>query len=651
VKRALLLYSSYHFDPRIGHQTNESASIIAKSLYKSLEFSGYQVDYIGPDEADSFLERDYDLFVGQPANWLKARIRSRAKKSVLFMPTTHPLRRNNLMKQVAKKWNVSPEELLPVGASDLEAFQEADWIIQIGNQYAIEGLLRNGVPINKIIHVHYGLERPIKFNSRKIINLNSFLYLATTLGLRKGFPELIKLFSNIGNQNSLMLIGRVVNEPWITILKNSLESHANWLHFQFIESYPEYLEIISKNAFLIFPTVEEAEPGTLIESMSLGLVPLITSSGSGIDYSICDNCDREVSIEEQINLIKKIDLKEFDILSKKAVHYIDLFHDYDAWEKRLNNIWNKIYNTSQRFPHVSIILPIYNKEKTISTLIKNLWTATKTYRNFDLHVIYDGCVDQTEEIASKVFKNLSISIFEYKKDDIFEVKSNNFGLRKSKGEYCVLLQDDNYIYENQWLEQMISWLDQHPKVAVLGGLAGVNFFPLGTKIEGVGVSSTKKEVYQRLDWRIDSKLNRCIYETDAVMRGPLILRKSFLEKYGYLDEIYAPLYNDDMDYCFRMRDLGFGVFCFPISVENRSLTMAKYDSRKNEIFSNIIERNSKIFYNRWEDKMGNHDSYLTLPKPRWGMYYDSRTGLSRIKDKFIYHYNYLRMDKSRIKNP
>jgi GT2 family glycosyltransferase len=641
LKKALVLYSSYHFDPRIGHETNESASIIAKSLYKSLLSSGYQVDYIGPDEADNFLERDYDLFIGQPANWLKARIRSKSKRAILFMPTTHPLRRNKLIKQAAKKWGVPPEELLPVGSSDLKAFREADWIIQLGNQYAIEGLLRNDIPVGKIIHMHYGLKIPVKFNHDDI-DLKSFLYLASTLGLRKGFPEIVKNFLNLDYHNSLVLIGRVINEPWISILKNCLESNTNWHHFQFIESYSDYLNTIKKSAFLIFPTIEEAEPGTLIESMSLGLVPIITSAGSGIDYSIYSNCNFGASIEEQINAIKNINIEEYKKLSKKAMHYIYLFHDHVVWENQLNSIWNKIGNDFQMLPNVSIILPIHNKEKSIVSLLKRLWSTTKTYKNFDLHVIYDGCDDQTEIVASNVLRNLSAKFYEYRKDDIFEVKSNNFGMKASKGEYCILLQDDNYIYERQWLEQMISWLDQHPKVAVLGGLAGVNFFPLGTRLEGAGVSVSEKEVYKRLDWRIEPTLKGCIFEADAVMRGPIILRRSLLERYGHLDEIYAPLYNDDMDYCFRMRDLGFGVFCFPIGVENRRLTMAKYNSQKSKFFSHIMERNMEIFYNRWENKMGNHDSYLILPKPKWGMYYDPRSKLSKIKDKLVFNYNYLR---------
>jgi len=149
----------------------------------------------------------------------------------------------------------------------------------------------------------------------------------------------------------------------------------------------------------------------------------------------------------------------------------------------------------------------------------------------------------------------------------------------------------------------------------LGGLAGVNFFPLGTTISGPGVSRTDFEVCQRKDYLLEPELRDKIYEVDAVMRGPIVFRKKLLEKYGYLDEIYKPFLNDDMDYCFRIKKHGFSVFCYPLNIKNKSLTIAKYNSQKYHQFEDILINHCRIFYSRWGKYMGMHRSYLTIPKP------------------------------------
>jgi FkbM family methyltransferase len=157
-------------------------------------------------------------------------------------------------------------------------------------------------------------------------------------------------------------------------------------------------------------------------------------------------------------------------------------------------------------------------------------------------------------------------------------------------------------------------MESVPRAAVVGGLAGVNFFPLDSNPIGLGVVKTPREVYQRIDVALDPQLQEKVVEVDAVMRGPLVFRKKLLEKYGYLDEAYCPFFNDDMDYCFKMKKLGFSIFYFPMDVENKNLTIANYSEEKNKFWQKTVLENQKLFYNRWQDYFGKHDHYLVLPK-------------------------------------
>lgn len=85
------------------------------------------------------------------------------------------------------------------------------------------------------------------------------------------------------------------------------------------------------------------------------------------------------------------------------------------------------------------------------------------------------------------------------------------------------------------------------------------------------------------------------------MRGPLIMRKSFLEKHGYLDEAYVPFYQDDMDLGFRAKSLGYHVYTALFNVENKSFTVAAYSTEERKKFwIDTMKKNTDIFYKRWK---------------------------------------------------
>jgi GT2 family glycosyltransferase/glycosyltransferase involved in cell wall biosynthesis len=628
MKTALLMYSKHHFNPQEQFTRSTSAGIIAQSLYQTLIASGYQTDYIDPTEADTLTKKHYNLFVGQPDNWWLAYQNAQSSINCIFLPTTHPLRRNKIMRQQARRWKMPLDELLPFGREQHKAFTKADYILQIGNQYAIQALLQYGIPQHKIIHLHYGVNYLNSTISDKSPSLDAYLHLVSELGLRKGVLDVLDTFSHFSHSFILTLVGQQA-KGYAEKVDRTIRQDSRLHYIPHLDSSSDnYAKIIQNHAWMVFPSHEEAEPGTVIDAMTYGCVPLLEPKGSGIDYQFQNQFDQ--TFQQQVVASQHINQNDYGKASLKAKHYVQLIHDYSTWKEKLISLWNNIDRGSfaQR-PTVSIVLTLFNKERIVRSLLKTLWQSTKTYQNWDIHIIYDGCTDQTQSVAQPVLKQFSVPVYEYVKPNWFETRANNFGLKQARGTYCVIIQDDNFISEPFWLEKMISWLEQYPKIAVLGGLAGVKFFPLDTQPNGIGVAITPEEVLQRLDWRLDKTLWNTVYEVDAVMRGPTILRKHLLEKHGYLDEAYAPLYNDDMDYCFRMKQLGYSIFCYPIRAENRRLTMANYDPFKGKRFVKMMRQNSQLFYSRWQSGMGKHDHYLVLPKPTAGQLFDSRSRLKK----------------------
>ncbi|MFZ2167334.1 MAG: glycosyltransferase [Minisyncoccia bacterium] len=625
-KRALLSFSRAHFDPTGKEQLfySASVSIIAKSLYDSLIRAGYEVTYIDASETPKD-PASYDLFVGQPLQWTEIAEQCTKAVRILFMVTTHPQHRNACMQKARKEWGVPrAEELFDISSPALRAFQIADHIMQIGNEIDVDALLAHGVPREKIIHIHYGL--PLSWRGDAPLAhgaLDTYIHTASELGLRKGLPVILKLFSAPPfSTKHLTLMGEIrKNENhayWQSRMEeldanNPLVTHVGFMN----SSLDKYKEVLADHAWYLFPSVEEGEPGTVLDAMTLGLVPVLTRE-SGIDFALDDDFD--ASFETSIAKTLSLSQAEWETLSVKARRYVTLFHDHELWEARLTELFSALYATQKDLrPTASIILTVHDKEKHIVRLLGTLVSHTSSYPKWDLHIVYDGCTDASREAARETLSKFPVPVYEYETPDVWEVKANNYGLKRAHGKYCIILQDDNFIYEHGWLEKMLSWLEEHPKVGILGGLAGVNFFHLDSDPQGQGANRSIFEVHQRLDPAVDKKLSTYVFEADAVMRGPIILRKELLEKHGYLDEAYAPLYNDDMDYCFRMRSLGYGVFCYPINVVNESLTVAQYGNPEKDTFwRTTSEKNQRLFYARWKDDLEKHHRFqLKVPKPAY----------------------------------
>jgi GT2 family glycosyltransferase len=308
-------------------------------------------------------------------------------------------------------------------------------------------------------------------------------------------------------------------------------------------------------------------------------------------------------------------------LKHKTVEYYKEFHEdfRTPIREAISNALNGCI-----YPKVSFTLAVYNKEPTILGLVEYLDRVIRQYPSAELHVIFDGCTDKSEKLVRKYYRDdpgykVSFSLT----PNIFEIKTNNLGLKRSDGKYCVIVQDDNYVYDRDFIYEAVNFLDKDSKAVILGCLAGVNFYPRGTTgLRGKGqITVNEDEVYWRQDANTDANLKNRIFQVDACMRGPLFIRKSFLAKTGYLDEVYAPLYEDDMDLGMRAGSLGYKVYCALMDVENKSLSMAHADPEKSKLFAQTMKRNTDIFYKRWKPSVHKDYSWvnrikiLNIPEP------------------------------------
>ena len=102
---------------------------------------------------------------------------------------------------------------------------------------------------------------------------------------------------------------------------------------------------------------------------------------------------------------------------------------------------------------VSIILPVYNNEKSIGDTIESV--ISQKYQNWELIIIDDASTDNSSEVINKFAgedKRISVLQNEVNKGPAI---ARNRGLDKAKGEYIGFIDADD-IYEPVFLEKMLS---------------------------------------------------------------------------------------------------------------------------------------------------------------------------------------------------
>ena len=94
---------------------------------------------------------------------------------------------------------------------------------------------------------------------------------------------------------------------------------------------------------------------------------------------------------------------------------------------------------------ISIIVPIYNVEKYLSSALDSV--VNQTYKNLEVLLIDDGSTDNSSEIAEKYVKKDSRFILLHQKNQGLS-GARNTGLEKASGKYIMFLDSDDFFDPN-----------------------------------------------------------------------------------------------------------------------------------------------------------------------------------------------------------
>ncbi|MEO5979477.1 MAG: glycosyltransferase family 2 protein [Chryseolinea sp.] len=180
---------------------------------------------------------------------------------------------------------------------------------------------------------------------------------------------------------------------------------------------------------------------------------------------------------------------------------------------------------------VSIVLVTYNRAQRLKQSIRDI--LNQNFIDFELIICDDCSPDETQEVCEH-FASLDGRIRYFRHDSNLRMPENlNFGIRHARYEYIAILHDGDR-FRRDLIEQWYNAISQNPNV-------GFVFNTIATTDENNQIVQT----FKNYDEGVISKeelLENGFYKKkrfDSLVYGEAMVRRSLVERYGYLKPEYG----------------------------------------------------------------------------------------------------------------
>lgn len=106
---------------------------------------------------------------------------------------------------------------------------------------------------------------------------------------------------------------------------------------------------------------------------------------------------------------------------------------------------------------VSVIIPVYNAEKTLSTCLYSL--NNQTYKDFSVIAVNDGSTDKSLETLGRLQAQLGIDITIYDKANGGAASARKYALDRADSKYITFVDSDDYV-DKRYLEEMHDTIEE-----------------------------------------------------------------------------------------------------------------------------------------------------------------------------------------------
>ena len=261
--------------------------------------------------------------------------------------------------------------------------------------------------------------------------------------------------------------------------------------------------------------------------------------------------------------------------SPSAIHQLLRAHETGEYFARLVNhpaphplrqaptlIHHSTVNAVQ--PQVTVVTPTFNCSAILADYVAA--TVASASLPFDWILVDDASDDGTPDRARALFEGLrhplvARATIVRNPIPIYETACDNQGFTLAETDVIIEIQCDIQVREPQYDRLFLRALGSSPVPSAVSGRCGHSYgmrtrkthwlkrLLMGADRQWVGLCGSLIETPEVIE-----PLKGHVYRCETVPRGPWAVRKSDLERHGYLDERYFFLGDDDHDYLRRLAE-------------------------------------------------------------------------------------------------
>lgn len=207
---------------------------------------------------------------------------------------------------------------------------------------------------------------------------------------------------------------------------------------------------------------------------------------------------------------------------------------------------------------VSLIILNYNGKADTLEFLKSI--KKTDYPNYEIIVVDNASTDGSVAAIRKKFPKVKIV---QNKENLGFSAGMNPGIRKSKGKYVVIMDNDRYVFQKEWLSHLVDAVESDQKIGMVIPMLlyyRTNTIQLVGQVAPLSAKITSATYLLGLEEEDKDQFSK-IFD---IVAGNGLIKKEVLKKIGLFDEKMRR-YFDETDLCYRARAAGYRVVAQPKS--------------------------------------------------------------------------------------
>ncbi len=210
---------------------------------------------------------------------------------------------------------------------------------------------------------------------------------------------------------------------------------------------------------------------------------------------------------------------------------------------------------------LSVIIVSYNTKDFLKRCMDSVFSE-RGIESLEIIVIDNNSTDGTKEMLSGHSEFITV----FNKENVGFAKAVNQGIKKSSGDYLLLLNSD-IVVKQQSFKKMISFAKEHSEAGIIGGcLLNLDNSPQASVYHFPTIGRAIKEYWFRQKGTFEKYIPLIkkgnSTSVEVVTGAVMLIPRKIIEKIGLLDERYF-MYFEDLDYCRRVNKAGYKIYYLP----------------------------------------------------------------------------------------